>query len=82
MPKVKMYTTATCVYCAAEKQFFQENNIAYEEVLVDTNEKIEELARLSGQLGVPFTVITPEKGEPVSILGFDQPRLKSALGLA
>jgi len=33
----------------------------------------------SGQMGVPFTVITKEDGSKITILGFDKQKLDSAL---
>ena len=82
MPKIKIYSTATCAYCRAEKAFLTEHNIPFEEVHADADQKIaEELLTVSGQLGVPFTVITQDDGSTETILGFDQPRLKAALGL-
>jgi glutaredoxin len=82
MSKVKMYTTATCVYCRAEKAFFKEHNIDFVEAHVDVDAAAaEEMINLSGQMGVPFTVITKDDGTKEGILGFDQPRLKQALGL-
>jgi hypothetical protein len=36
---------------------------------------------LSGQMGVPFTVIQKDDDTEEHILGFDQPRLVAALGL-
>ena len=82
MAKVKMYTTATCAYCAAEKNFLKQHGIEYSEVAVDTDEAAaEEMIHLSGQMGVPFTVITQADGTQVGVLGFDQPRLKSLLGI-
>jgi glutaredoxin len=74
-----MYTTATCVYCHAQKQFFAEHNVNFTEVRVDTDQAAaEKMVELSGQLGVPFTVITDGDKEE-HILGFDQDRLASAL---
>lgn len=82
MPKIKIYSTATCVYCRAEKEFLKAHNIEFEEVRVDTDEKAaQEFIELSGQMGVPFTVITDGDKEE-HILGFDQPRLAAALHLA
>lgn len=83
MPKVKMYTTQTCVFCKAEKKFLEDNKIDFEEVSVDEDPKAQqEMYVLSGgQLGVPFTVITREDGKLVGILGFDQAQLKSELGI-
>jgi glutaredoxin 3 len=79
--KIKIYSTATCVYCKAEKAFLDEKKIPYESVMVDEDQKLaDELLELSGGLSVPYTVITTgDKTE--GILGFDQPRLTAALGL-
>ena len=79
--KIKIYSTATCVYCKAEKAFLDEKGVSYEVVMVDEDEKLaDELLKLSGGLSVPYTVITSgDKSE--GILGFDQPRLTAALGL-
>ena len=40
-----------------------------------------EMIELSGQMGVPFTVITKDDDSEEHILGFDQPRLNAVLGL-
>jgi glutaredoxin len=79
--KIKIYSTATCVYCKAEKAFLDDKGIKYDVVMVDEDEKLaDELLNLSGGLSVPYTVITTgDKSE--GILGFDQPRLTAALGL-
>jgi len=82
MIKVKIYSTGTCGYCKAEKAFLDEHNIVYEEARADLDPKVlEELKKLSGQLGVPFTVITKEDGEKENILGFNQQKLSEALGI-
>lgn len=41
----------------------------------------QELYEKSGQLGVPFTIFTKEDGQEISVLGFDKPKIDSALGL-
>lgn len=79
MKKVKIYTTATCMYCKMAKEFFHEKGVEYEEYNVGTDvEKRKEMLDISGQMGVP--VITVE-GETEPIIGFDKPRLVKALGL-
>jgi glutaredoxin 3 len=81
-PQITMYTTATCVYCNAEKQFFKEHNVAFEEVRVDTDAAAaDKMIKLSGQMGVPFTVIKLSNKQEEHILGFDQDRLTAVLGL-
>ncbi|MDP3964956.1 MAG: Uxx-star family glutaredoxin-like (seleno)protein [bacterium] len=77
MPQVTIYTTPTCGFCHQAKAFFQEKNVEYTEYDVSTDvTKAEEMVRKTGQLGVPVIVI----GEDV-IIGFDQPRVASLLGI-
>ena len=77
MAKVKIYTTPTCVYCKMSKEFFKSNNVEYEEknVATDVTARDEMIAK-SGQMGVPVIEIDGK-----IIIGFDQPRLKEALGI-
>ncbi len=82
MPKVKIYTTATCGFCRAEKAYLSDKGVEYEEVRIDDDTRTaEEMVNLSGQMGVPFTVIEQEDGHKLGVLGFDQPKLSQALGL-
>lgn len=77
MTKVKIYTTPTCVYCKMAKEFFKQNNVEYEEKNVAQDAVArEEMIQKSGQFGVPVINI----GEKI-IIGFDQMKLKEALGL-
>lgn len=77
-----MYTTTTCPFCKMEKAYLNSKGIAYEEVLVDENpERAQEMIAMSGQLGVPFTVIVKENGDREQILGFDRPRLEEVLNI-
>jgi glutaredoxin len=81
-PKIKIYSTSWCSFCRAEKQFLDSKGIKYEDVNVEENEAAaHEMVHLSGQMGVPFTVITHPDGHRVGILGFDQPHLVAELGL-
>ena len=83
MPKIVMYTTRTCPFCRMQKDYLASKNIAYEEILVDENpQKAQEMIAISGQMGVPFTVIEKESGERVTILGFDKVRINEALGIS
>lgn len=78
MPKsVKVYSTPACPYCVRAKRFLKDNNITFEEFDVSLDQtKAEEMVKKSGQMGVPVLDI-----EGQIIIGFDQPRIKSALGL-
>lgn len=51
--------------------------------MADQDQSIaEELYEKSGQLGVPFTIITDEDGSEEKILGFDRQRIDEVLGLS
>ena len=77
MAKVIMYTTPTCVYCKAAKEFFQEHSVQYEEKDVVQDEQArEDMIQKSGQLGVPVIDIDGE-----IVIGFDKKRLSELLGI-
>lgn len=83
MPRITIYSTATCAYCKMLKGYLQSKNIAYEEKYVDQDQKLaEELLEKSGQLGVPFTIIEKDDGTEEKILGFDRHKIDSVLGVA
>ncbi|MBI2052482.1 MAG: NrdH-redoxin, partial [Candidatus Sungbacteria bacterium] len=51
---VKIYTTPTCAYCHAEKEFLKEHNIEFTELNVFSDAQArEEMISKTGQLGVP-----------------------------
>lgn len=82
MVKITMYTTRTCPFCKMEKDYLNSKQIAFEEVLVDENpDRAQEMIAMSGQLGVPFTVIEQD-GQRVQILGFDKARLDETLKIS
>jgi len=77
---IKIYKTATCPYCKIESEYLQSKGIPFEEIYVDKNPKaVQEMIAESGQMGVPFTVITKDDGSKVTIFGFDKQKLDSAL---
>ncbi len=83
MAKVVMYTTTTCPFCKMQKEYLNSKNISFEEVLVDENpEEAQKMIAISGQMGVPFTVITKEDSTNVNILGFDKKQIDDSLGLS
>lgn len=80
--QVTIYSTATCGFCKMLKSYLQDKGVEYDEKMADQDQKIaQELYEKSGQLGVPFTIITDEKGKQEAILGFDRGRINAALGL-
>lgn len=82
MSKITLYTTRTCPFCKMQKDYFREKNIQYQEILVDENpEEAVKMIEISGQMGVPFTVIDRDDGQRVTILGFDRSRINEVLGI-
>lgn len=78
---VKIYTTTTCPYCKLEKEYLDSKGVKYENIFVDKDAKAaEEMVKISGQMGVPFTVISKDDGHRITILGFDKEKLNGALG--
>lgn len=74
---VKIFTTPTCAYCRMAKEFFKQNNIAYEEKDVVTDAKArDEMIHKSGQMGVPVIFV-----EDDIVVGFDKRRLSELLGI-
>ncbi len=75
--KVIVYSTKTCPYCRMLKDFLKENNIIFEDYDVGENrEKLEEMIKKSGQIGVPVIDIDGE-----IVIGFDKEEIKRKLGL-
>lgn len=76
--KVTIYTTPSCVFCKMTKEFFKEHNVVYEERNAAADPKArDELIQKSGQLGVPVIDIDGR-----IVVGFDEPALREALGIA
>ncbi|HSX57933.1 MAG TPA: glutaredoxin family protein [Candidatus Saccharimonadales bacterium] len=82
MTKVKIYTTQTCPYCKMEKEYLDSKGIEYENIFIDEDrEAAEELMKMEGQFGVPFTIFTKEDGTKESLLGFDKEEINRILAL-
>ena len=65
-----------------QKDYFKEKNIQYTEILVDKHpDEAMKMIEISGQMGVPFTVIDKDDGTKVTILGFDKTRLEENLNI-
>lgn len=80
--QVKIYSTAACPYCKMEKDYLDSKGIKYENIFVDQDPKAaEEMVKISGQMGVPFTVIMKDDGTRITILGFDKEKIDSVLGI-
>jgi glutaredoxin-like YruB-family protein len=72
---VTVYTTPTCPYCYQTKEFLSRRGIDFTEKNVAADPlAAQELVRLSGQRGVPVTVVDDQV-----IVGFDRRRLTMLL---
>ena len=81
--KITIYTTRTCPFCKMEKEYLDSKSIQYEEILVDERpEEAQKMIAMSGQLGVPFTVIKKEDSQEEKILGFDKARIDQILQIS
>ncbi len=75
--RVTVYSTPSCSWCTRLKTYLDSKGIRYRDVDVSKDQKIaEELVKKSGQKGVPQTDISGQ-----IIVGFDQKRIDSLLGI-
>ncbi len=75
MKNITIYTTPTCHFCHAAKDFFRENNIEFTDKDVATDKEVaDEMVKKSGQMGVPVIDIDGQ-----IIVGFDEPKLRELL---
>ena len=78
MKKVTIYSTPSCHFCHMAKDFFKENNVAFEDFNVAEDQaKRKEMLDKSGQMGVPVIII-----ENDLIVGFNKPKIAEMLGIA
>ncbi len=77
-PTVTIYSTPSCHFCHAAKDFFTEHNVTFTDFNVATDlPKRQEMVEKTGQMGVPVIVV----GDEV-IIGFNEPRLREVLAIA
>lgn len=72
---VTIYSAPWCAFCHMAKNYLKSKNVAFKEIDVDNDAgAARELVAKTGQAGIPVLEI----GE-ATILGFDRPRIDSAL---
>lgn len=75
--QVTIYSTPTCHFCHAAKDFFTANQVAFSDYNVATDlEKRKEMIQKSGQMGVPVIFVGDEL-----VVGFDEPKLRELLAI-
>ncbi len=73
--QVTIYSTPSCHFCHAAKDYFKENNVQFEDFnVLDNMEKRQEMIDMTGQMGVPVIRI----GDDV-VVGFDQSKIAELL---
>jgi glutaredoxin len=81
--KITIYSTRTCAYCYALKKWLDEKSIKYTEYLVDENPiAAQNMVRLSGQMGVPFSTVEYGDDKQKKILGFDRQKFEAVFKAA
>jgi glutaredoxin 3 len=75
MAQIEIYSTPTCHYCKIVKDYLTKNKIQYQELDVSSNlDNRKKMIQLSGQMGVPVTVI-----DSTIIVGFNKEKLDQLL---
>lgn len=77
-PKVVIYSTPTCHFCHAAKEFFTQKGIEFTDynVAEDLEKRQEMMERSNGNMGVPVIFIGDEM-----VIGFDESKVSELLGL-
>ena len=77
MKKVTIYSTPTCHFCHAAKDFFKANNIEFTDRDVATDQSAgAEMIEKSGGRAVPVIDIDGQ-----IVVGFDEPKLRELLSI-
>lgn len=72
---IKIYSTPSCVYCKTLKEYLKAHNIGFQEIDVSKSEKdLQEMIKISGQMGVPVVDIDGE-----IVVGFDKQTIDKLL---
>lgn len=72
---VTIYSASWCAFCHMAKEYLKNKKVEYKEIDVDSDPSAaQELVAKTGQAGIPVLEI----GE-ATIIGFDRPRIDSAL---
>lgn len=78
--KITIYSTRSCIYCVKLKQWLDDKSVKYTSYNVDENPiAAQNMVRISGQMGVPFSTVEYDDGKQINILGFDRPKFETAL---
>ncbi len=76
MTDIIVYSSDTCPYCTALKDYLKEKNVTFTEKNITTDMEARKELMNMGHMGVPVTIIDNQE-----IVGFDQPKLDQLLKL-
>lgn len=77
MPTIKIYSTPTCPYCVAVKEYLEEKGFKYTDVDVSIDPNAaDEMINKTGQMGVPVVDIDGQ-----AVVGFDKEKIDTILGI-
>lgn len=72
--KIEVFSKAKCPLCNTLKEYLKSENIQFEELRVDEDDKAMERVRNMGVQSLPVTVVDEDDKNP--ILGLDMSRLE------
>lgn len=76
-PRVIVFTTPTCSFCRAVKNYFRQQGVRFKEVDVARDQAAaRDVVRRTNQRGVPVIYIGSKY-----VVGFDRPKIDRLLGL-
>lgn len=73
--KIEVFSKAKCPLCNTLKEYLKSENIQFEELRVDEDDKAMERVRNMGVQSLPVTVVNEDDKNP--ILGLDMSRLET-----
>lgn len=72
-----IYSTPTCPYCHAAKDFLTEHKVSFEDVDVSKDQaRAQEMVQKSGQMGVPVIDVDGQV-----VVGFNKVKLAQLVGI-
>ena len=81
--KITIYSTANCAACHELTNWLDKLNMEYQKKITDEDPAaMEEFMTVNdGMIGVPFTIFENDNGSQIKVSGFDQGRIRQALGM-
>mgnify|MGYP000866043983 FL=1 len=74
MADVVIFSSNTCPYCVAAKEYLEEKGISYVEKNIQTDKAARNELMKMGHMGVPVLLIDGEE-----VVGFDKPKIDQLL---